>query len=219
MPEKIYTYESEEITVTWDKFKCIHAKECVHGLPGVFNINEKPWIQPGKSNADEVAEVVMKCPTGALQFLRKDGQAKDYIPKENVLTVVEDGPIYISGDIKLKNLDGEIITEETRVAMCRCGLSKNKPYCDNSHIQGEFSANTDYNPERLLLEETEEKGGELSVTIFPNAPFVLEGKYTVSGENQEVSTEKKMSFCRCGASQNKPFCDGSHKAAGFSSED
>ncbi len=103
--------------------------------------------------------------------------------------------------------------------MCRCGLSKNKPYCDNSHIQGEFSANTDYNPERLLLEETDENGGELSIKIRPNSALFIEGKYTLQGADQTISTEKKMSFCRCGASQNKPFCDGSHKAAGFSSED
>lgn len=219
MPEKIFTYESEEIKVTWDKFKCIHAKECVHGLPSVFNINEKVWIQPGKSNADKVAEVVMRCPTGALQFSRNKGKSDELIPEENVLTVVEDGPIYIIGDIKLKNRDGEIIAEETRVAMCRCGLSKNKPFCDNSHVKGDFKADAEYNPERLLLEETEKKGGELSIKILPNAPFVLEGSYTVKGEDLVVSTEKKMSFCRCGASQNKPFCDGSHKATGFSSED
>lgn len=218
MPEKIYTYESDEITVTWDKIKCIHAKECVHGLHGVFDINENPWIQPGKENADKVAEVVSRCPTGALQFIRNDGGSEEAIPEKNELTIIEDGPIYISGDIKIKNLDGEVIAEETRVAMCRCGASNNKPYCDNSHIKAGFEAGCTYNPERLLLEETEDNGGELSVTIFPNAPFSIQGRYTLSGEDQTVSTEKKMSFCRCGASANKPFCDGAHKAAGFQSD-
>ncbi|MBO6795196.1 MAG: CDGSH iron-sulfur domain-containing protein [Balneolaceae bacterium] len=218
MPEKIYTYESDEITVTWDKFKCIHAKECVHGLPGVFNINEKPWIQPGKSNADKVAEVVMKCPTGALQFTRNDDGAEEPAPDVNTLTIVEDGPIYIKGDIKLKNADGEIVAEETRMAMCRCGASQNKPYCDNSHIKAGFEAGTEFNPERLQLEETEEKGGELSIKIRPNSALFIEGKYTLQGSDQTISTEKKMSFCRCGASANKPFCDGAHKTVVFTSE-
>ncbi len=218
MPEKIYTYESDEIEVTWDKFKCIHAKECVHGLPGVFNIDEKPWIQPGKSAANKVAEVIAKCPTGALQFKRKDGE-KESIPEKNDLSLIKDGPVYLKGNIKIKNLDGEVITEETRVALCRCGKSTNKPYCDNSHIKAEFEAGTEYNPERLLLEETTDEGGELSVTLFPNAPFVVEGNYTLNGSDQTVSTKKKMSFCRCGASSNKPFCDGSHKEAGFRSEE
>ncbi|MBO6523372.1 MAG: CDGSH iron-sulfur domain-containing protein [Balneolaceae bacterium] len=219
MPEKIYTYESDEIEVTWDKFKCIHAKECVHGLPGVFNIDEKPWIQPGKSAADKVAKVITKCPTGALQFKRKDGGEKEPIPRRNDLTLVEDGPVYLKGNLNIKNLDGEVIAEETRAAFCRCGKSTNKPYCDNSHIKAEFKAGTEYNPERLLLEETDESGGELSVTIFPNAPFVVEGNYTLNGSDQAISTQKKMSFCRCGASSNKPFCDGSHKEAEFRSEE
>lgn len=218
MPEKIYSYESDEIKVTWDKFKCIHAKECVHGLPGVFNIDENPWIQPGKTAADNVAKVIHKCPTGALQYTRKDGGQQEPIPKKNTVTIAKDGPVYLKGNLQIKNLDGEVISIDTRAAFCRCGLSSNKPYCDNSHVEGDFKAGTEYNPERLLLEETSEEGGELSVTLFPNAPFVIEGKYTVNGSDQTVSTEKKMSFCRCGASSNKPFCDGSHKEAGFKSE-
>ena len=219
MPEKIYSYESEEIKVTWDKFKCIHAAECVHGLPGAFNIDENPWIQPGKEAADKVAEVIERCPTGALQYTRKNGGEEEPIPEKNTITIVKDGPVYLKGNLQIKNLDGEVIAKETRAAFCRCGLSSNKPYCDNSHIEGDFKAGTEYNPERLLLEETTEEGGELSVTLFPNAPFVIEGKYTVNGSDQTVSTEKKMSFCRCGASSNKPFCDGSHKEAGFKSEE
>ena len=219
MPEKIFTYESDEIEVTWDQVKCIHAKECVHGLPGVFNIDEKPWIQPGKAAADTIAEVIHQCPSGALQYARKDDGEKEPIPETNTLTIIEDGPVYLEGNLKIKNLNAEVIAEETRAAFCRCGKSANKPFCDNSHIKAEFKAGTDYNPERLLLEETDETGGELSVTVFPNAPFVVEGNYTLNASDQSVTTKKKMSFCRCGASSNKPFCDGSHKKVGFNSEE
>ncbi len=219
MPEKIYTYESEEIKVTWDKVKCIHAEKCVHGLPGVFNIDENPWIQPGKATADEVVKVIERCPTGALQYTCKDGGKNESIPTENELHLVQDGPVYLKGNLHIKNLDGETIARETRAAFCRCGKSSNKPFCDNSHIDAGFKAGTDYNPERLLIEETDDTGGELSVTVFPNAPFVLEGNYTLHGSDQVVSTKKKMSFCRCGASSNKPFCDGTHKKVGFNSEE
>lgn len=218
MTEKIYTYESDEIEITWDLIKCIHAKECVHGLPGVFNIDEKPWIQPDQERAGKIAEVIHQCPSGALQYKRKDEDANEPIPKTNELTLVEDGPIYLEGNLKIKNLNGEVIAEETRAAFCRCGKSSNKPFCDNSHIKADFKAGTKYNPERLLLEETSEEGGKLSITIFPNAPFVIEGKYSLNGSDRTISTQKKMSFCRCGASSNKPFCDGSHKEAGFKSE-
>ena len=219
MPEKIFAYGSEEINVTWDQVKCIHAKECVHGLPGVFNIDEKPWIQPGKATADQVAEVIQKCPSGALQFKRKDGGDSEPIPEKNKLTLVEDGPVYLKGNLKIKNPDGEVITQEIRSAFCRCGKSSNKPYCDSSHLKSDFKCGTDFSPERLLLEETPEQGGELSVTLRPNASFLIEGNYTLHGSDQTVTTKKKMSFCRCGASSNKPFCDGSHKKVGFTSEE
>ncbi len=102
MPEKIYTYESDEITVTWDLKKCIHAKECVHGLPGVFDINKKPWIQPSQGSADEVARVIERCPTGALQYSRNDESKNEEAPKKNTIALVKNGPIYIEGDINLK---------------------------------------------------------------------------------------------------------------------
>lgn len=218
MPEKIYSYESEKIKVTWDKFKCIHAEECVKGSPEVFDINKKPWIQPEHSSPDDLIATIKKCPTGALQYERLDGGENEKAPAQNKVTLVENGPAYIEGDLVIKNPEGEVIARETRAAFCRCGLSQNKPYCDNSHIKGEWVCGVDYNPERLLLEETEETGDELHITVRPNASFLLDGKYEIIGGEQHVNTCKKMSFCRCGASQNKPFCDGSHKAAGFVSD-
>ena len=218
MPEKIFTYESDEIEVTWDKEKCIHAKECVHGLPGVFNIDEKPWIQPGKAAVHQVSEVIKRCPSGALQFRRKDNGQNEAVPEINSLTLITDGPMYLRGDISIKNPEGKIIGKVKRAAFCRCGASSNKPFCDNSHLKSDFRCGTDFNPERLLLEETSEQGGELSVTLRPNASFLIEGNYILHGSDKTISTQKKMSFCRCGASSNKPFCDGSHKKVGFSSD-
>ncbi|RNC83835.1 MAG: hypothetical protein ED557_08670 [Balneola sp.] len=214
MESNIYSYENEEIKVTWDKKRCIHAKECVHGLPEVFDIEQKPWIQPGKSSTDSVAETVMRCPTGALQFERKDGGQSELAPEKNSLKIEGDGPLYIHGAMKIEGVDGTTFTE-TRAAFCRCGQSQNKPYCDNSHIKAEFKADTSFSDERLKLEETEETGGELSIRVLPNAPFVIEGTYSLQGEEQTINTKKKMSFCRCGASRNKPFCDGAHKVIGF----
>jgi CDGSH-type Zn-finger protein/uncharacterized Fe-S cluster protein YjdI len=218
MPEKIFSYESENIKVTWDKVKCIHAEECVKGLPEVFNADQRPWIQPDKAEADKVAEVIHRCPTGALQYERLDGGENEKAPKKNTITLIEDGPVYIEGDLLIKNLDGDIVARETRAAFCRCGLSQNKPYCDNSHIKGEWKCGVGYTTDRLELERTDETGGELNITIFPNAPFGIEGKYEMVGGEQRMNTAKKMSLCRCGASQNKPFCDGSHKDVGFEAE-
>jgi uncharacterized Fe-S cluster protein YjdI len=70
MSDKIHKYQSDQITVTYDAKLCIHAAMCVSKLPQVFDTSKKPWVQPDKATADEVAEAVMLCPTGALQFER-----------------------------------------------------------------------------------------------------------------------------------------------------
>ena len=101
------------------------------------------------------------------------------------------------------------------MALCRCGASSNKPFCDNSHIEADFKANSLYNPERLELEPTEELDGELTVKLVANGAFLVNGNYEVVGSENSIETAKKMSYCRCGASENKPFCDGSHRKIDF----
>lgn len=216
MEERIFSYENDDIKVTWDLNRCIHAKECVHGLPDVFDPEKKPWIEPGNASPTELTETIKQCPTGALHYELKKSEAEENPPKQNVITIEKDGPLYIHGEVVIKDLDGNVVLEDTRVAMCRCGKSKNKPLCDNSHIEAGFKADTSYNPERLQTEPVKGKGGELSITLYENAPFLVEGNYDLVGNDTGRETcSKKMSFCRCGASHTKPFCDGTHKEVGF----
>jgi CDGSH-type Zn-finger protein/uncharacterized Fe-S cluster protein YjdI len=216
MKEKIFSYSTDKVNVTWDKQRCIHAEECVHGLPNVFDPNKKPWIQPENASVDELTDVVKQCPTGALHYELKKEESTEQPPEQNVITIEKDGPIYIHGEVVIRDSDENIVLKDTRVAMCRCGKSKNKPLCDNSHIDADFKADTTYNVERLRTDPVEGKGGELSIKLFDNAPFLVQGNYDLVGEETGSETcSKKMSFCRCGASQTKPFCDGSHKEAGF----
>lgn len=126
-------YESQDITVVYDAQRCIHAAECVRGLPQVFDPASRPWIKPAVASADAIAEVVMRCPTGALQFVRKDGGAAEPVPAETTVAVSPHGPLYVRGNIEVLAPDGSVILKDTRVALCRCGASSNKPFCDNSH--------------------------------------------------------------------------------------
>jgi uncharacterized Fe-S cluster protein YjdI len=71
MARRRQTYEADGITVTFDPDVCIHSGVCVRGLPDVFDIKRKRWIRPELQHPDTVAEQVMKCPSGALQFVRK----------------------------------------------------------------------------------------------------------------------------------------------------
>ncbi|MCK7499489.1 MAG: (4Fe-4S)-binding protein [Comamonadaceae bacterium] len=126
-------YRGSGLVVRYDVKRCIHAAECVKGLPQVFDPNAKPWVQPGKAAAGKVIAVIGRCPTGALSVTREDGEACEKTPAANEARLVADGPIYLHGDIEIYDGDGKLTGRETRVALCRCGASKNKPFCDNSH--------------------------------------------------------------------------------------
>lgn len=135
MPRK---YSGDRIDVFFEPVLCIHAKECVHGLPGVFDPAKRPWIQPANASAEALAETIRRCPTGALHYERADGSSEAADASDS-MTLVANGPLYVRGDVTLQLPDGTLVRRDTRIALCRCGQSKNKPYCDNSHIVSAFS--------------------------------------------------------------------------------
>lgn len=131
------SYESGELTVFYEPGLCIHAAECVHGLPGVFDPNRKPWIDVGAAATDAIVGVVEKCPTGALTYALENGGGAETPDSDPTICLDVDGPLYVRGAITIVAADGTE-TEMTRVALCRCGHSENKPFCDNSHVASSF---------------------------------------------------------------------------------
>jgi len=208
------SYTSEGITVSFDGVRCIHAAEYVRGLPEVFDTGKRPWIQPSRSEPEAVTQTVLRCPSGALQFEREDG-VRETAPDENTIALVVDGPLYARGDIEIRNMEGEVLHGETRVALCRCGASGNKPFCDNTHKETGFSHDGSLGENRLSREEIP-NGRALGVVPTPNGPLLLHGKVKIRDASGEVSYEGgKAALCRCGSSGNKPFCDGSHARTGW----
>jgi uncharacterized Fe-S cluster protein YjdI len=130
-------YTGNGIDVFYEPALCIHAARCVHGLPDVFDPQKRPWIQPVNASADALAEVISRCPSGALHYERADGDAETADSADSV-SLVARGPLYVRGDITMNLPDGTLVRHDTRLALCRCGHSKNKPYCDNSHIEADF---------------------------------------------------------------------------------
>jgi uncharacterized Fe-S cluster protein YjdI len=117
-------YEGERIEVTYDAARCLHAAECVHGLPAVFDTAKRPWIAPDAGDPEAVAAVIRRCPTGALHYTLHHGEPeRASVPTR--IRLPKDGPLLIEGDLEL---DGK---RETRAAICRCGQSLNQPYCDH----------------------------------------------------------------------------------------
>jgi CDGSH-type Zn-finger protein/uncharacterized Fe-S cluster protein YjdI len=216
MADTTRTYEGDAIRVRYDPARCIHAARCVYGLRAVFNPDERPWIDPTGASADEIAAVVATCPTGALQFDRKDGGNAEAPADRNTVRIEPDGPAYLQGDITLAQSDGTGGTAETRIALCRCGASANKPFCDGSHVKAGFA---DPGTVTRAMSAEAPPPGTLTVTPRPNGSVLLDGPFeVVDGSGSTVGSLGKASLCRCGHSQNKPFCDGSHKAAGFTAD-
>jgi uncharacterized Fe-S cluster protein YjdI len=118
-------YDGQNIEVTYDTARCLHAAECVRGMPAVFDTAKRPWIAPDAADAEALAAVIRRCPTGALHYTLRDGEPeRPSVPTR--IRLPEGGPLLLEGDLEL---DGK---RETRAAICRCGQSANQPYCDRS---------------------------------------------------------------------------------------
>ena len=209
---KLHRYEGRGGVVTYDAKRCIHAAECVQGLPAVFDPKATPWVQPGATEADALAAVIHRCPTGALKIERMDG-ADEPVPATNAATVTRDGPTYLRGDLALMAHDDIVALSDSRMALCRCGASQNKPLCDGSHRKVGFQHGgalqaADAPPGAVA-------GGRLTIRARANGPLMLTGPLTVIGTNGRTAYAESTFLCRCGASGNKPYCDGTHKKIGF----
>jgi CDGSH-type Zn-finger protein/uncharacterized Fe-S cluster protein YjdI len=215
MSDKLRTYESDELRVTWSSARCIHYAACVRGLNAVFNPDAKPWIQPDKASVDAVLEAVSRCPTGALHAEVKQGKTPPETFDYNEMVVSQDGPLYCRGSLQLQMPDGMVV--DTRMALCRCGASSHKPYCDGSHAKTGFEDSGSLSQNQLKLRDDAEK--TLKIAPMKDGPFVMEGQVTLrDASGITTMTGGKAAFCRCGGSSTKPFCDGSHNKNGFSAE-
>ncbi len=216
MDRKERSYETEEITVTYDVKRCIHAEECVKGLASVFDPQKRPWIQPENASAEKIMEIVERCPTGALHYNDKKGNRSEAADSVNTITIVPDGPVYLRGNIEVRDAEGDTILEDSRLALCRCGKSGNKPACDNSHRDIPFRAPAGFDRSSLTEENPEHDDSKLILKVQKNGPVLVEGKYQIhSVAEPTINCSKTIALCRCGQSSNKPFCDGTHKKVGF----
>jgi CDGSH-type Zn-finger protein/uncharacterized Fe-S cluster protein YjdI len=211
--QSVFSYPGTDVEVTWDRRLCIHVGECTRAGGEVFVSGRDPWGDPDRAGADEVAGIVARCPTGALALTRRDGGAPEGPPAQNTVTVANCGPLYAHGDLRLQGAADDMPGVRTRAALCRCGLSSAKPFCDNSHEGAGFR---DRGAVGAPAPEGGPAEGPLTITPAPNGPLLLEGEVVlVSGSGRPAARLSKAALCRCGQSGNKPFCDGSHKAAGF----
>jgi len=204
--------KGKKVTVHFDGSLCVHSRNCVLGHPEVFVPNvEGAWIHPDAASAEAIMHVAHICPSGAIHVTTNDGAtSSEKPPVVNTARIRENGPIAIEGELLLR---GEPLGR-ARATLCRCGRSQNKPFCDGAHVAAGFAATGE--PEARDASQLEARDGPVDLQPQANGPLKIAGNLeVVSGTGRTINKVRGAFFCRCGASQNKPYCDGSHKHAGF----
>jgi len=205
--------DGENVQIVYHGKLCIHSRFCVTGAPKVFLANvEGPWIHPDQMNAEELMAVSRECPSGAIRYRRKDGGSEEHAPPVNLIRVQEGGPYAFRGDLSIDGADIGF-----RATLCRCGASKNKPFCDGSHHDIHFDASGEP-PTGDKTAMLEVRDGPIEITPALDGPLMVRGNMEIiSGTGRMVARMQAARFCRCGQSNTKPFCDGTHAKVGFRS--
>jgi CDGSH-type Zn-finger protein/uncharacterized Fe-S cluster protein YjdI len=206
-------------TIHFDAQKCVHSRNCVLAHPDVFVPNvQGEWIIPDAQPVQVLMRIAQNCPSGAIRVVRNgpspQGQPdSDAPPIVNTLRVRENGPLAIEAQL---HVNGQA-QASPRATLCRCGQSQNKPYCDGAHVAAGFGATGE--PATAAFETLLTRNGPVNVAPVPNGPLRVTGNLElVSGTGRTINKVVETYLCRCGQSKNKPYCDGSHKAAGFTAE-
>lgn len=131
-------YATDEIVVEWEPRLCSHSQNCVRSLPQVFDDGRRPWVRVDAATADEVEASVALCPSGALRTRRPSAQAAKR-RQSLELRASANGPLLVSGGVRIVDAEGTVLYEGEKAALCRCGGSANKPFCDGTHKKIGFS--------------------------------------------------------------------------------
>jgi CDGSH-type Zn-finger protein/uncharacterized membrane protein YozB (DUF420 family) len=132
-------YRGRRITIHDNRALCAHSGVCTDNLPAVFRLGSEPWIDADNADAETIIALVRRCPSGALGY-SIDGSPPEAESRERRIVVSRNGPYFVSGRVAL-DAGGAKPSFPDRYALCRCGGSKNKPFCDGTHWAIDFDEN------------------------------------------------------------------------------
>jgi uncharacterized Fe-S cluster protein YjdI len=135
MPKTTHKYSNNELTVIWKPGNCIHSKVCWTNLKQVFDPTRRPWIDIAAATAEAIIAQVKQCPSGALSYEMNESikKADEFFEKQMPIKISPNGPVLIKTACIIEHSNGSMEEKAATVALCRCGASANKPYCDGSH--------------------------------------------------------------------------------------
>jgi len=136
--DKRDNYPGRNITIHDNRGICAHAGRCTDGLAAVFHLNEEPWIHPDSASVDEIIKTIQKCPSGALSY-SVDGVEHRDRPGEPTIFIAPNGPYVVTGGPELVDTVRCQGASHEHFTLCRCGGSKNKPFCDGTHWHIKFT--------------------------------------------------------------------------------
>lgn len=205
--------ESEDMILQFDTRRCVHARRCVLGAPKVFLSGVTgQWLWPDRMETGTLRGVCHSCPSGAISYQPKGVTPPEPAPEVNTVKLRENGPYAFKATLEIDGQD-----EGYRATLCRCGASKNKPYCDLSHVGIGFRASGE--PDTRLSEPLKVRDGKLAIKPLINGPLQVTGNLEIcAGTGRNVDRVTKARLCRCGGSKTKPFCDNTHLKIGFKSD-
>ncbi len=126
--KKVLRFEGKEVDVVWDGNLCIHAEECWRSDSELFELKRNPFGEPDAVSVEEVDRISKRCPSGAIAWRNKSSELKEEAESENTVTVVPGGPLYVRGDVTIEGVAEQEGNVNRRVALCRCGHSKNQQF-------------------------------------------------------------------------------------------
>jgi CDGSH-type Zn-finger protein len=136
--DRLDTYQGKEITIHDNRSICAHAGYCTEGLPAVFRQHQEPFVDPGGASYGDIIDIINRCPSGALSYTIED-ETETHIINDASIVIAPNGPYLVTGKAVLLDTVKAKGASETHCTLCRCGASKNKPYCDGSHWEIGFT--------------------------------------------------------------------------------
>lgn len=138
-------YEARQFTILDNRGLCAHSGRCTDALPSVFRVGVEPFVAPAGGRADDILRAVQACPSGALGAAIDQRRADELVDRVRApaIEVSKDGPYFVAGGVDLHDDSGSAPprpagASREHYALCRCGQSKNKPFCSGAHWYADF---------------------------------------------------------------------------------